>query len=474
MMRRLRALVALLSLLAAEPALAQSGRAPFNGASTLELGLQPPLSDGSTTLWMWLKADVLVGLSNGAAVELWPDLSGNSNDASQSTAGSRPTFRTSDGPNGRPSIRFDGTNDFLSIANSFASLNGSGGEIFIVVKIANDYPSITESKTGLWVMTGSTQTDRSTHYPWYTDGVIYEGFGTNARKTAGNPTPSLAAWRVYSVLGISGTWSARLDGASSECTAPGTPYACCTGSSAGCTLTTVANTVAFATAPEIGHSFATFGLGNYYLDGDVSEIVMYSGSLSNTSRRLVFQYLSDKYALGITTLPILGSCELTVNNLPAGQGKQVTRNCDPSVQEGFVWPFMWLPNMPTSGTVQVSIEAQPVYDNEICTGFGTPVSCCTGLGGGSCGSVCVEASIGCASGGTTPSGGYLYAAATVTCSSLNTSDLQNYGTMTFSSLALPGTVAADRQCAIMLRRVPANASDTSSADLKIRAGRLIF
>jgi hypothetical protein len=61
----------------------------------------------------WWKADAL-GLANADPVATWTDSSGNANSLSQATAGKRPTYRTNV-INSKPVVRFDGTDDFLSL-----------------------------------------------------------------------------------------------------------------------------------------------------------------------------------------------------------------------------------------------------------------------------------------------------------------------------------------------------------------------
>jgi hypothetical protein len=64
-------------------------------------------------LKLWLRADLISGLSDGAAVATWPDDSGGGKDAAQATGANQPTYRTNV-VNGRPVVRFDGTNDWMA------------------------------------------------------------------------------------------------------------------------------------------------------------------------------------------------------------------------------------------------------------------------------------------------------------------------------------------------------------------------
>ena len=62
---------------------------------------------------LWLKADAITGLSDGAAVATWPDSSGLTNNATQPSAPYQPQFVTN-GVNGLPVMRFDGVTEPLN------------------------------------------------------------------------------------------------------------------------------------------------------------------------------------------------------------------------------------------------------------------------------------------------------------------------------------------------------------------------
>ncbi len=83
--------------------------APIFGA------IDPADITSASPLEAWWKADAIVGLSNGDTVATWEDSGANNHDLTQATAGNRPTYRTN-GRNGRPVVRFDGTNDSMAAA----------------------------------------------------------------------------------------------------------------------------------------------------------------------------------------------------------------------------------------------------------------------------------------------------------------------------------------------------------------------
>lgn len=68
-------------------------------------------------LILWLDASQISGLSDGDSVTNWLDLSGNSNNATQSTASKRPTYQTNE-QNGRAGVLGDGTDDVLDFSSA--------------------------------------------------------------------------------------------------------------------------------------------------------------------------------------------------------------------------------------------------------------------------------------------------------------------------------------------------------------------
>ena len=78
---------------------------------------------------LYLAADRIAGLVDGAAVAQWDDLSGLGNHGTQGVAASRPLYRTGV-LGGRPSVWLDGVDDFLSLGNA-ASLNMGVGDLTI-------------------------------------------------------------------------------------------------------------------------------------------------------------------------------------------------------------------------------------------------------------------------------------------------------------------------------------------------------
>ena len=65
-------------------------------------------------LVLWLSADRITGVAGGGAVATWLDQSGTGNNPTQATADLRPTLQLNI-LNGLPVVRFDGSNDYLTV-----------------------------------------------------------------------------------------------------------------------------------------------------------------------------------------------------------------------------------------------------------------------------------------------------------------------------------------------------------------------
>src|SRR5262249_16288516 len=92
---------------------AANGSGVSGDSAEISLSTAPPVPP---VLQVWLKADALSRLTNGAAVASWPDSTGNGYQATQNTPSRRPTFITAV-INGLPVVRFNTTNStYLAFA----------------------------------------------------------------------------------------------------------------------------------------------------------------------------------------------------------------------------------------------------------------------------------------------------------------------------------------------------------------------
>jgi hypothetical protein len=210
----------------------------------------------------------------------WDDSSGNARNVSAVAAGTPstyPKFKQLGGPNSYPAIRMvtatgSRPGGWFTVPNFLTGY--TSGDIFCIVKLDADPPSTTSANApaaGDWGTAGDS------YYPFTNDGNIYDDFGSSARKdniAAG----SLAQWRVYEVRTALAAWSNYLDGTQLHSTA--------------------VNTVAWSTAPFIGHT----ATNSKYLEGLIAEIIFYSSVLSDSDRwNTVHTYLNNKYGFSLPT-----------------------------------------------------------------------------------------------------------------------------------------------------------------------------
>lgn len=211
--------------------------------------------------------------SNGNAVSIAHDQSGNGHHWTQGTSGSQPQFVTNV-LNSQPVFRFDGTDDFLALGSNIMS-GKSAGEIWIIVKIDTDPPGAS-AQSGLWNLDGDGT--NAVHYP-HPDGTIYEAVMSTTRKTtAVNPTPALTSFRCYNIGSAASDYKIRIDGTE--------------------IFSTGSNTWAgFSGAACIGKSISLFG--DIFLDGDVAGWCITDAVVNTTDRDAINGVWESVYGLTI-------------------------------------------------------------------------------------------------------------------------------------------------------------------------------
>jgi hypothetical protein len=137
-------------------------------------------------------------------------------------------------------------------------------EAFVVLKLRNSPPPTIES--GMWHMGNSG----ATHYP-FSDGNIYDEFGTHARKMFPYGAHDFSQWHVYNVAADNPTWEARLNGELKHAVTD--------------------NTYAGVGDPFIGAS------SGHIFNGQMAEVIFYDHILTPDERQYVMSYLQAKYGL---------------------------------------------------------------------------------------------------------------------------------------------------------------------------------
>lgn len=221
-------------------------------------------------LKLWLKADALA-LSDGDPVSSWTDSSGLANHATQASGTLQPLFKTAI-VNGKPVIRFDGSNDGMACGTP---LRHNTHTVFVV-------PILRASQTGrvfiseytggqcyFAVGISDSTANRGKYYTAPSDNTLEPAGADFAQDTAyvlsfaQDATPTKSYWR-------DGTF---------------------VGSQTGTSTSDV------STYSGIG--FLNNVSPQQYFHGDLAEIIVYSGTLSPTDRKSVEQWLGTKYAVTV-------------------------------------------------------------------------------------------------------------------------------------------------------------------------------
>jgi hypothetical protein len=224
-------------------------------------------------LRLWLRADLISGLSDGAAVATWPDDSGNARDAAQATAANQPTYRTNV-VNGRPVVRFDGTDDWMSTP----SLTFGAFTAFYVYRATAGL--LAEHSASAVLNDGDYF-----HPPGGAHAHVRRGGGGGALQSSYDVSPNLAdnAWRLV---------TRRFDGSHAG-------HALYTnGTLQG--KSTVYNSADPGTAAvSVALHLGARGGASLFFAGDLAELLVYDAALSTADREAVQAFLAAKYGLSL-------------------------------------------------------------------------------------------------------------------------------------------------------------------------------
>lgn len=241
---------------------------------------------------LWLRADDLHALADGDAVSQWSDSSGNLNHAIQTTPANQPTYETSE-INGRPVIRFDGTNDLLDNNVSYDART-----IFSVFR-ANTGLFPDEAFGQIW---GSY--NEATHIAIDTRGSNDQGFSFDGISPGSNARYALNG-AVYSGLVDNDNASPWTYDVSTLIAAE------------------YSNTRSL-TNYTLGSTFPGHAVGSFQYGGDMAEIIVFDVALNTVRRRIVENYLAAKYGLTITN--DLYAFESTHGSHVSGLGSEADGN----------------------------------------------------------------------------------------------------------------------------------------------------
>lgn len=225
-------------------------------------GQEAPQLVTSANMFLWLREVYVV---TGSGVSQWTDKSGNGRHASQSTDADRPQVTALAG---QTAMDFDGLDYWFTFAADFTGMTAS--EAFFICK--NNHDPADNANRGGWGDFCSDGQDQ--HHP-HTDGVIYDGFGSTARKSTGNPSAALDSNHLYNVISTSSEWTANINGTQH--------------------YTTATNTVGWPTAGNcmFGRSQSTTN----HWEGQCAEIIIYDAKLSTADRDAIEAYVNARYGI---------------------------------------------------------------------------------------------------------------------------------------------------------------------------------
>lgn len=220
-----------------------------SSGNTQSKSVDATISGPSTTnMVLWLKADAGVTYDGSNRISSWTDQSGQGHDATQSTTDEKPLY-VSNAVNSQPGIRFDGSNDYLTVSGTFAI-----AQVFVVFK------SMTSTFNTYGAILGvSGGGDRlfafeigQTYFHW-------------------NPFPT-AVWKNGTSLS--------------------SPF----------NLTTLTNYMSltvntYASAVTQAFYIARLQSGAYFGNFEIAEIIGYSSENSAETRQNIESYLASKYGL---------------------------------------------------------------------------------------------------------------------------------------------------------------------------------
>jgi hypothetical protein len=250
--------------------------------TTVKYKHRPSFSPSDVSdLQFWFKADSL-NLANNDPVTRWEDSGPRSAHATQSIVASQPIYKTNI-INGKPVVRFDGSNDYLALTSAsfsgmtvFAVGNPSGSAAYI------SYPPI-DMKSGSANYDYSSPNSFMFQIP-STMGSTAIQFYSNGAKFNDSDAVALVTPTLITVTAV---YNGPSD-TTVTMTRNGTQILSHTNAAISSTLN-----------PREGALGCRFqpGPSGTFMFGDIAELVVYSGGLDVGTRTRIETYLNEKYAL---------------------------------------------------------------------------------------------------------------------------------------------------------------------------------
>jgi hypothetical protein len=228
---------------------------------------------------LWLDA-TRINQANNTSVATWSDQSGNGYDATQGGSAARPTFIAS-GLNGLPVVRFDGTDDTLTLSASSLGMlrNVAGATIFSVIRYSTNATTeglifiANNTTSNFRVMMRKNSTSRFETYGRRLDSDTFQNVISSSINNSN--------FRIHSALfNFQNTLlqqfiNGALDGQKTDF------------QTSGNTSDTDSNNI------RIGNAVTVSSI----LNGDIAEIIVYNRALNTSELAQVHRYLSRKWGI---------------------------------------------------------------------------------------------------------------------------------------------------------------------------------
>ena len=282
-----------------------------------------------TGITLWLKADAGTTIQSNQ-VSYWRDQSGNGAHAGQTQSAFRPGYKTN-AWNGFPVLTFNGLNQFIYNSTKGASTGG----LFVVYRPSSNVTPSTKGHTfinwnldsnnvfGIGNFEASLSNELLTFGQQSSSGTWYYNYSTGGSIAA---KPQVFS-SVKSALN-SGRQSLSINGKTVS--------------------TQELNPSAYSAAADqrylIGMSFVPPSNADYKMNGELAEVVSYSGSLGEMDQQRIVSYLALKYGLTIDQT----SSTMLKRTYLSSQSDAIW---DPVQHPGFVYNIAGIGNDDASGLV---------------------------------------------------------------------------------------------------------------------------
>ncbi len=246
---------------------------------------------------LWLRADTGVVL-NGSQLSQWKDCSGDSNNVIQSTTNFQPTFVSGIAQlNNRATIRFDGNDDYMDGGN-ILNLNSNSNTIYLIGK--------SNSSNGSFIAKSIASGTNGRYALIYIGSSLYYLYQDNGDRNIIVSKPIA----IYELINAINDRSLSTNTLISNNTT--------LGFSSINPLYDFNSSFNFLIGAYNNSSGGVPPLPGYFLNGDISEVIIYNKILSLNEKKSVENYLCNKYAgpsvnLGPDITIPYGFCDTTLN-----------------------------------------------------------------------------------------------------------------------------------------------------------------